>query len=124
MQLDMKRVKYLEGSLFDVDYGGPYDLVLLSQIYHHFDPQTCLILTRKVSKALAPGGRAAIHDFLVDGGNPAGIMFSLTMLIWTHKGESYGEKDYRAWLSESGFGSVRVQPNTGMPTSFVIADKT
>ena len=36
------RYQTLPGSAFDVDYGGPYDIVLLTNFLHHFDPPTCV----------------------------------------------------------------------------------
>src|SRR5215510_211867 len=52
------------GSDFDVDYGTGYDLVLLTNILHHFDKATCETLLRKVHAALADGGRAATLEFV------------------------------------------------------------
>lgn len=121
--VDTARVKYLEGSLFEVDYGGPYDLVLLSHVYHHFEPPTCRALTRKVAAALAPGGRVAVQEFLAGDDNPGAAMFSVVMLVWTRKGEAYSADDYRAWFVEAGLKPLGVHPSAGMPTSFVIADK-
>ena len=46
------------GDAFSVDYGSGYDLVLLTNILHHFDPAGCETLLRRVHAALAPGGRA------------------------------------------------------------------
>jgi cyclopropane fatty-acyl-phospholipid synthase-like methyltransferase len=54
-----------------VDYRGPYDLILLSHVYHHFEPPACRALTGKVAAALAPGGRVAVHDCLAADDNPA-----------------------------------------------------
>jgi hypothetical protein len=121
--VDTGRVKYLEGSLFDVDYRGPYDLILLSHVYHHFEPPACRALTRKVAAALAPGGRVAVHDFLAADDNPGAAMFSVVMLVWTRKGEAYSGDDYRAWFAEAGLKPLGVYPNPGMPTSLVIAEK-
>ena len=36
------------GSAFEVEYGGPYDIVLLTNFLHHFDPPTCVGLLKKV----------------------------------------------------------------------------
>jgi C-methyltransferase len=121
--VDAKRVRYLEGNLFDVDYGGPYDLVLMSHIYHHFDPPTCQALTNKVAQALAPGGRVAVHDFLVDDDNPGAAMFAVTMLIWTRKGEAYAADDYRGWFTAAGLTPPAVHASAGTPTSFLLSDK-
>ena len=122
---DATRVHYIEGNLFDVDYKGPYDLIVLSHVYHHFDEATCLGLTKKVAAALAPGGRIAINDFVYDESlaNPMAAMFRTTMLMWTRKGTTYTEADYRRWLGECGLGSIQVVPSTGMPSTLVIGEK-
>ena len=36
------RYDMLPGSAFDVDFGGPYDAVLLTNFLHHFDKPTCV----------------------------------------------------------------------------------
>ena len=42
------RYNTIEGSAFDVEFGTGYDLVLLTNFLHHFDPPTCETLLRKV----------------------------------------------------------------------------
>ena len=121
--VDKSRVTYLEGNLFEAEYRGPYDLVLLSHVYHHFDPATCRGLTRKVAGALGPGGRVAVHDFLAGDDNPGAAMFSVMMLVWTRKGEAYSAGDYRAWFVESGLKPIGEYASAPMPTSFLIAEK-
>ena len=44
------RFSTIEGSAFDVGYGGGYDLVLLTNFLHHFDMATCETLLRKVRR--------------------------------------------------------------------------
>lgn len=121
--VDEKRTHYLEGNLFDVDFAGPYDLIVLSHVFHHFDAAVCQGLMKKVSAALAPGGRVVVHDFLTDGSNPAGAMFAVTMLMWTKKGEVYSTAEYSRWMAEAGMKHAKAHPVPGMPTSFVIAEK-
>ena len=95
LDVDPQRVKYIEGNLFEVPFQGPYDLIVLSQIYHHFDPSKCRELTQKVANALVPGGRAVIHDFLADGlSNPGAVMFSVTML------------NYLDWVTQTNGAAV------------------
>jgi C-methyltransferase len=122
---DMSRVKFLEGNLFEVDYGGPYDVILLSHVYHHFDSDTCLRLTRKVGGALAPGGRVLVQDFVSspDLSNPAATLFSITMLMWTRKGEAFTADDYRRWFTQAGFKAPSLHASLGMPTSWLVAEK-
>jgi len=121
--VDTKRVTYIEGNLFEADYRGPYELILLSHVYHHFDPPTCRALTRKVAGALAPGGRVAAHDFLAGDDNPGAAMFSVMMLVWTRKGEAYSADDYRGWFLDAGLKPLGVHASAPMPTSFLIAEK-
>lgn len=122
---DPSRVHYLEGNLFEVAYGGPYDLVVLSHVYHHFDDATCEALTKKVAAALAPGGRIAINDFLYDEAlsNPMAALFQTTMLTWTRKGTTFSEADYRRWAKAAGLSVVEVRASAGMPSSVVVAEK-
>ncbi|MGO9832991.1 MAG: methyltransferase [Polyangiaceae bacterium] len=124
--VDASRVKYLEGDLFELNWAGPYDVVLLSQIYHHFDPETCLRLTQKAAGALAPGGKVVVQDFLSDDAvkNPAAAMFSVTMLVWTRSGEAYSLKDYEKWFGQTGLTRPKLHTFDGMPSSVLIADKT
>jgi len=49
-----ERYERLPGSAFDVDYGGPYDAVLLTNFLHHFDVAACVGLLKKVRAALKP----------------------------------------------------------------------
>lgn len=121
--VDKARTRYIEGNLFEVDFKGPYDLILLSHVYHHFDRPTCLGLTTKVAAALAPGGRVAVQDFVIDENNPMPTLFSASMLMWTRNGEAFAESDYRQWFVESGLTPAGLHASAGMPASFLFADK-
>ena len=57
-------IEKLPGSAFDVEYGGPYDAILLTNFLHHFDVPTCVGLLKKVRAALKPGGVAATLEFV------------------------------------------------------------
>ncbi len=123
--VDAKRVKYLPGDLFEVDYGGPYDLILLSHVYHHFDAPKCAALTKKVASALAPGGRIAVQDMVYDSAleNPGAAMFSMIMLMWTHKGESFALADYTKWFTEAGLSAPEAHVSQGMPSTWLVGGK-
>jgi C-methyltransferase len=121
--VDQKRWRTIGGDLFTVEYGGPYDLIMLSHVYHHFDDATCAKLTKKVAAALAPGGKVAIHDFLTDGDNPGARMFSIVMLMWTRKGQAFGSADYRRWLEGAGLSAPTLHASAGMPTSWLLSEK-
>jgi C-methyltransferase len=119
--VDASRVKYLPGNLFEVDFAGPYDVVILSHVFHHFDAPTCQRLMRKVSAAVAPGGKVVVNDFMAD--DPGGKMFSIAMLGWTRKGQAFAKKDYATWFQEAGLGAPEAHASAGMPSTFLIASK-
>jgi hypothetical protein len=58
-----ERYERLPGSAFDVDFGGPYDAVLLTNFLHHCDVPTGAGLLKKVRGALKPGGVSATLEF-------------------------------------------------------------
>jgi 2-polyprenyl-3-methyl-5-hydroxy-6-metoxy-1,4-benzoquinol methylase len=122
---DASRARYLPGSVFDADLGGPYDVVVASHLYHHFDPATCLSLTRRLAGALAPGGRLCVHDFVTGAAleNPAATLFSLVMLVWTRAGKAYAQSDYEAWMLEAGLARPTAHALPGMPTTWLIAER-
>src|ERR1035441_1527489 len=73
------------------------------------------LLARSV-RALAPGGRLVIQDFLLRAdktGPRSGALFSLNMLVNTQGGASYSEDEYTQWLHEAGFSDVRRVPMAG-----------
>ncbi len=60
------RWKAQPGSAFDLEARAAYDLVLVPNFLHHFDPPTCVAFLRQVAETLKPGGVAAP---LVGGAN-------------------------------------------------------
>jgi 2-polyprenyl-3-methyl-5-hydroxy-6-metoxy-1,4-benzoquinol methylase len=60
------RLTLLPGSAFEADWGGPYDVVLLTNFLHHFDLPTCGRLAARARAALAPGGRTVTLEFVPD----------------------------------------------------------
>lgn len=96
----------IAGSAFDVDYGTGYDVVLLTNFLHHFDPPTNEKLLRKVHTALAEGGRAVTLEFVPneDRVSPPGVAeFSLTMLATTPSGDAYTFAEFDRMFKNAGF---------------------
>ncbi|MBP3955579.1 methyltransferase domain-containing protein [Gemmata sp. G18] len=101
------RYDLLPGSAFDTDWGGPYDVVLLTNFFHHFDADTCVKLAAKAHAALVPGGRAITLEFIPDADriNPPGTAtFALTMLATTARGDAYTFAEYERIFAQAGFG--------------------
>jgi SAM-dependent methyltransferase len=117
------RYDMLPGSAFEVDFGGPYDAVLLTNFLHHFDVRTCVGLLRKVRSVLRPGGRAATLEFVPNEDRvspPMPAAFSLTMLASTADGDAYTLSELTAMYTEAGFSSVRGHPIPMSPHTIVM----
>ena len=100
------RLRTIPGSAFTADYGSGYDLVLLTNILHHFDPATCEALLRRVHAALAPGGRAVTLEMIPDENRvtpPSPSAFSLVMLATTPGGDAYTFAEYERMFRAAGF---------------------
>lgn len=96
----------LPGSAFDVAWGGPYDVVLLTNFLHHFDLPTCERLATKAHAALAPGGRAVTLEFIPEPDRvtpPGTATFALTMLATTAGGDAYTFAEYERVFAAAGF---------------------
>jgi 2-polyprenyl-3-methyl-5-hydroxy-6-metoxy-1,4-benzoquinol methylase len=94
------------GSAFEIDWGGPYDIVLLTNFFHHFDLPTCEQLAAKAHRALAPGGRAITLEFIPNADRvtpPSTAVFALTMLATTARGDAYTFAEYDRIFARAGF---------------------
>jgi 2-polyprenyl-3-methyl-5-hydroxy-6-metoxy-1,4-benzoquinol methylase len=86
------RYHLMPGSAFDVGLGSGYDIILLTNILHHFDVPTIEPLLRKVHTALAPGGRAVTLEFIPNEDRvtpPFTASFGMIMLGQTTGGDAY-----------------------------------
>jgi 2-polyprenyl-3-methyl-5-hydroxy-6-metoxy-1,4-benzoquinol methylase len=117
------RYNMLPGSAFDVDFGGPYDAVLLTNFLHHFDKSTCVGLLKKVRAALKPGGRAATLEFVPNEDRvspPMPAAFSMMMLAATPAGDAYTFSELNTMYSDAGFKSIRAHPIPQSPHTIVM----
>jgi len=117
------RYDMLPGSAFEVDFGGPYDAVLLTNFLHHFDPPTCVGLLKKVHAVLRPGGRAATLEFVPNEDRvspPMPAAFSMTMLASTVAGDAYTLSELTAMYNEAGFGGITAHPIPMSPHTVVM----
>ncbi|HJT68202.1 MAG TPA: class I SAM-dependent methyltransferase [Pyrinomonadaceae bacterium] len=120
------RYNTIAGSAFDVDFGSGYDLVLLTNFLHHFDPPTNETLLRKVHDALADGGRAVTLEFVPNEDRvspPDAASFSMQMLIGTPSGDAYTFSELERMFTNAGFSRSTIHP---LPPTFqqvVISEK-
>jgi precorrin-6B methylase 2 len=116
----------IPGSAFDVDFGGPYDLVLLTNFLHHFDTETCVKLLEKIRAALAEGGRVATVEFVPNEDRvspPPSAMFSLVMLGGTPGGDAYTFKEFDEMFRRAGFSRSELHQLDPTPQQMIISYK-
>ena len=108
-----ERFHEIPGDAFEVDFGEGYDLALLTNFFHHFDPPTCERLMRKVRAALREGGRAVTVEFVPDESRVAPPMhaaFALTMLGSTPAGDAYTFSEFERMFRNVGFSRSESHP--------------
>ena len=116
------RVTTRVGDLRRDDFGSGYDLALLSSICHMLGPDENRDLLRRLCRALDPGGRVVISDFILDpdGTTPRqAALFAINMLVGTPSGNTYTEDEYAGWLTETGFASIERLP-LGGPADLIV----
>ncbi len=119
------RYDMLPGSAFEVNFGGPYDAVLLTNFLHHFDTATCVGLLKKVRGALKPGGRAATLEFVPNEDRvspPMPAAFAMTMLTSTPAGDAYTLRELSAMYTEAGFSGIAAHPIPMSPHTIVMGN--
>ncbi len=118
-----QRYDMLPGSAFEVDFGGPYDAVLLTNFLHHFDVPTCVGLLKKVRGALRPGGRVAALEFVPNEDRispPMAASFSMTMLTTTPAGDAYTLSELSAMYHQAGLSNITSHPIPQSPHTIVM----
>lgn len=120
-----KRYSTIPGSAFDVDLGSGYDIVLIPNFLHHFDPATNEKLLRKVHAALAPAGFAVTPDFIPNEDRispPRDAMFSMQMLS-TPAGDAYTFSELEKMFHNAGFARSEMRELSPFPQRLVVSYK-
>jgi len=119
------RVEFIAGDMFTAPLGGPYDLVMFTNVLHHFSEKRAVELLRRAAEVLRPDGRLALVGFTGGDEGPAADPFpyllSILMLAWTNEGEVHSEAGYHRILAESGFSRPDIHRVADLPLRVLIA---
>jgi 2-polyprenyl-3-methyl-5-hydroxy-6-metoxy-1,4-benzoquinol methylase len=118
------RYTALPGSIFDVDIGSGYDLVLIPNFLHHFDAATNEKLLRKLHAALVTGGRLATLEFVPNEDRvspPMSAAFALIMLAITPSGDAYTRAELESMARNAGFAHHEFHAMPPSPHSVLIS---
>jgi predicted O-methyltransferase YrrM len=99
------RINFITGDYLKNDLGKGFDLVFLSAIIHSNPTGDNQQLMKKCAKALNPGGRVVVQDFIMNENRvqpPHGALFALNMLVGTDAGDTYTEAEVSAWMKAAG----------------------
>ena len=103
------RITLCPGDFNRDSLGGPYDMILMSDILHYQGMDTNANLVKKCFTHLTPGGRLIIKDRLLNEAEtgPAWVTaFAVHILVNTEKGRCYKASDVKRWMQETGFALV------------------
>jgi SAM-dependent methyltransferase len=115
------RIALLAGDFNKDGLGGPYDIVLMSDILHYQTVETNQALVKKVYDHLTPGSRLVIKDRFLDeaGTGPAWTTaFAVHILVNTQQGSCYKIAEAMQWMTRAGFVSVAELEKTAVVQGF------
>jgi hypothetical protein len=113
------RFHTVDGDIHTADWGTGHDVAIYSNIAHQESPAQNIAAFRKFKAALKSDGTLVVSDFVVRddrSGPPQALLFHGQMLIASREGSTWREADYRGWLTEAGFGTIKVEPTQGAST--------
>jgi len=99
---------YIAGDFMVDDLGGPYDLVLGSNIVHGLSDADLAHLHPRLREVIRPGGLLAWKDMFLDDtgvGPESAAVFGIIMLMFTQGGRSYSVAEMGRILASAGFAS-------------------
>ena len=120
------RYKLLPGNAFETDFGLEYDLILITNFFHHFAPDTCVELMKKVHASLNKNGRAVTLEFVPNEDRvspPHAAAFSLTMLVSTPSGDTYTFQQYQEMFQRAGFSKTEAHRVPDSPQQVLVSCK-
>ncbi len=113
------------GDAFTVDWGGGYDVALVTNFLHHFDVPTCKTFLGKVHASLNEGGRVVILEFVPNEDRvspPIPAAFAMLMLAGTESGDAYTMPELTSMLEAAGFHGVTRHDLQG-PETVIVATR-
>jgi hypothetical protein len=103
------RISLRSGDALETDWPGGQDVVLLSYLLSAVGATDIPVLLGHARRALAPGGKIIVHDFMLDedrSGPFSAAGFFLQYLTLRTDAVSFTAGEVEAWLAGAGFDSI------------------
>ncbi|GIG63115.1 O-methyltransferase [Longispora fulva] len=121
------RSAQIPGDMFTAPLGGPYDVIAVTNVLHHFSHERAVELLARMRGALKPDGRLVTVAITHAGGPPAEDpvphLFAVLMLAWTHSGEVTSAEEVAEIVAEAGFDTPSQHSLPHIPLRTFIADR-
>ncbi len=120
------RYTVLAGDALSVDFGTGFDLVLVTNFFHHFDRDTCESLMRKVSGCLSEEGHVITLEFVPREDRvspPVPAKFAFTLLATTPSGDAYTFAEYSAMWQAAGLASSELIEVPNSPQNVIVTKR-
>jgi hypothetical protein len=117
------RVRFREGDLRAVDWGGPYDAVLLFNIVHNVSPEEARDMFARAREALRPKGTVVVMDSeygTSEGDLSQAAGFGELMFYLTSGTRTYPEETIRSWMAYAGFTGLTATRLLVVPQAVII----
>ena len=114
-------IEAIAGDFFEAVPAGA-DAYLMKHIIHDWDDEHCVRLLSNCRRAMAPGGRVLIVEFVLSD-RPDGALtklIDLEMLVMTPSGRERTEQEFSSLLARAGLILTRLIP-TASPVSVIEA---
>ena len=102
-----------------------YDIVFVSNLLHIYKPGENRKILKKCWDSLLKEGIVVIQEFVLNSAKTQplfGTLFSLNMLMGTHRGSSYSYVEMKEWLKDVGFKNIR-KVNLDLDSGLIIGHK-
>jgi len=102
-----------------------YDIAFVSNLLHIYEPGENRKILKKCWDSLLKKGIVVIQEFILGPAKTQplfGTLFSLNMLMGTHKGSSYSYVEMKEWLKDVGFKNVK-RVNLDLDSGLIVGYK-
>ncbi len=102
-----------------------YDIVFVSNLLHIYKPGENRKILKKCWDSLLKKGIVMVQEFVLNSAKTQplfGTLFSLNMLMGTHRGSSYSYVEMKEWLKDVGFKNIK-KVNLDLDSGLIIGHK-